>query len=135
MLVERHAVTVIEEPVPYRPRLSRGRALRLVGEFERRVGDPNVGGLARAPIVTAYRQDALRCARALAAAGPLRLVELRAATGVAKAAPMLQRNVYGWFARRSRGVYGLSEAGHAALAQFADAVAALGEPVQGREAA
>jgi hypothetical protein len=109
--------------------------LRLVGEFERRVGDPNVGGRARAPIVTAYRQDALRCARALAAAGPLRLAELRAATGVAKAAPMLQRNVYGWFVRLSRGVYGLSEAGHAALAQFADAVAALGEPTQSREAA
>jgi hypothetical protein len=124
ILVGRDTVSVIEEPVPYRPRPARQRAARLVAEFERRQGDMNVGGRARVPILTAYRQDALRLARALMT-GPLPLAELRAMTGVAEAAPILQRNVYGWFARLRRGTYALSEGGHQALGHFADAVAAL----------
>jgi hypothetical protein len=125
IIVGRDSVAVVEEPVPYRPRPARQRAARLIAEFERRQGDLNIGGRARAPIVTAYRQDALRIAQALAAAGPLRLADLRVMTGVADAAPILQRNVYGWFARLSRGTYALSDRGHAALGQFAEAVAAL----------
>jgi hypothetical protein len=127
-------VAIIEEPAPYRPRQAAARAARLLGEFARRVGDGNVGGSRRAPIVTAYRQDALRCARALAA-GPLRLAELRAAAGVADTARILQRDVYGWFVRLARGVYTLSGAGHQALAQFADTVAALAGPAAQRVAA
>ena len=122
------SVAILEEPGPYRPRPARRRVLRLADEFARRQGDLNVGGRTRAPIVTASRQGALRCARALAKSGPLRLRDLRAMTGVADAAPILQRNVYGWFARQSRGTYGLTEPGHAALVQFADALAALVPP-------
>jgi hypothetical protein len=121
LVVGRETVAVVEEPVPYRPRLSKKRGLRLVSEFERRAGDPNIGGRNRAPIVTAYRQDALRCARAIAESGPMRLADLRGATGVASAAPILQRNVYGWFARLSRGTYALTDSGSAALTQFAGA--------------
>ena len=118
-------VLVLEEPGPYRPRSARRRVMRLADEFARRLGDPNIGGRARTPIVTAYRQDALRCARALAEMGPLRLRELRTLTGVETAAQILQRNVYGWFIRITRGSYALTEAGRAALAEFADALAGL----------
>lgn len=135
MMVDRETVHVVEEPVPYRPRHAKGRALRLIAEFERRAGDPNTGGRTRTPIVTAYRQDALRCARALAAAGPMPLRALRTVTGVAHAAPMLQRNVYGWFLRVSRGVYAVSDAGRLALVQFADTVAALPAPAPQQAAA
>jgi hypothetical protein len=121
----RAGVDVVEEPVPYTPRRNKRRAELLLGEFARRFGDPNIGGGSRMPIVTAYRQDALRCARALAGASPMRLAELRAATGVANAARILQRNVYGWFVRRQRGSYALTAAGDAALQRFAAALAAL----------
>jgi hypothetical protein len=125
ILVGHNAVAIVEEPIPYRPRPAAKRAARLIAEFDRRVGDMNVGGRNRAPIVTAYRQDALRVAGALAAKGPMRVAELRAFTGVADAASILQRDVYGWFARLRRGTYALSDRGHAALGQFAEAVAAL----------
>jgi hypothetical protein len=125
ILVSRDRVTIVEEPVPYRPRPARQRAARLIAEFDRRIGDMNIGGLNRTPIVTAYRQDALRVAEMLAAAGPMRLAELRTITGVADAARILQRDVYGWFARVGRGTYALSDRGRAALGQFAEAVAAL----------
>src|SRR5712692_3656525 len=129
IVVGRDTVAVVEEPIPYRPRPAHQRAARLIAEFERRQGDMNVGGGTRAPIVTAYRQDALRIARVLAMMGPLRLAELRAMTGVADAAPILQRNVYGWFYRVSRGTYALADCGRDALGQFAEAVAALSTAV------
>jgi hypothetical protein len=125
IVVGRDGVTVVEEPVPYKPRPAKERTARLLDEFARRHGDPNIGGRVRTPIVTAYRQDALRLAQALAAAGPLRLADLRLATGIADAAAILQRNVYGWFVRTCRGTYALSEPGQRALGQFAEAVAAL----------
>jgi hypothetical protein len=126
----RGAVEVIEDPVPYRPRQAKRRSSLLLGEFERRRGDFNVGGSRRTPVVTAYREDALRCVRALAAAGPMRLAELRVASGVATAAPILQRNVYRWFERVGRGTYGLTDAGKQALNHFAEAVAMLDGPQQ-----
>jgi hypothetical protein len=120
----RQTVEVLEEPVPYRPRHARLRTLRLLDEFSRRLGDGNVGGVTGAPLVTAYRQDALRCARALAAAGPMRVGALRAAVEVPRTARILQRNVYGWFARIERGIYALTPEGDRALSRFADALPA-----------
>jgi hypothetical protein len=133
----RGSLAIIEEPVPYRPRRAAARTALLLVEFARRTGDGNIGGRNRTPIVTAYREDALRCAQALALAGaaPMRLRELRAATGVADAASILQRNVYGWFARSGRGSYALSAAGHQALGQFADTVAVLAAPAAERVSA
>jgi hypothetical protein len=128
IVVGRGTPAVLEEPVPYHPRPVRRRTLRLLAEFDRRRGDPNIGGRNWTPIVTAYRQEALRCARVLAAQGPMRLAELRAATGIAGAGRILQRNVYGWFVRLGRGTYALSAGGRAALCRFAEAVAALAEP-------
>jgi hypothetical protein len=125
MLVGGRNVEILEEPVPYRPRPAKARALRLKDEFDRRLGDANVGGATRVPIVTAYRQDALRCARALALSGPMRIAALRAAAGVPGAARILQRNVYGWFTRIERGTYTLSEGGGRALTRFAVAVTTL----------
>ena len=116
------AVAVLEEPVPYRPRRSRRRALRLVDEFDRRRGDPNPGG-SRGAIVTAYRQDALHLARLIAEHGALPLKALRAQDAAPQAAQILQRNVYGWFERVARGTYGLTGDGRRALILHADALA------------
>src|SRR5216683_2752072 len=49
ILVGRATVAIVEEAVPYRPRPAAKRAARLIAEFDRRVGDMNVGGRNRAP--------------------------------------------------------------------------------------
>ncbi|HEX3411396.1 MAG TPA: DUF2161 family putative PD-(D/E)XK-type phosphodiesterase [Stellaceae bacterium] len=121
----RKTVEILEEPVPYRPRQAKSRALRLVDEFSRRVGDANVGGTVGVPLVTAYRQDALRCARALALGGPMRVGVLRNTAEVPTAARILQRNVYGWFDRIERGTYRLTPEGDQALSRFAEAIPAI----------
>jgi hypothetical protein len=65
--------------------------------------------------MTAYRQQALTCAAALAA-GPQRVRDLKPESP--DAAKILLHNVYGWFARVERGVYELTTAGHAALKRW-----------------
>ena len=118
----RKSVEILEEPVPYRPRQAKSRALRLLDEFSRRIGDANVGGAVGVPLVTAYRQDALRCARVLAHGGPMPVGSLRTAAGVPRAARILQRNVYGWFDRIERGTYRLTPEGDQALSRFAEGI-------------
>jgi hypothetical protein len=65
--------------------------------------------------MTAYRQQALECAQALALA-PGRPRDLKAT--IPDAPKILQRNVYGWFERIERGCYGLTDRGRAGLARW-----------------
>ena len=121
-------VEALLDPAEYRPRRRAAGRGRLLREYQRRVGDPNEGGSSRRPIMTAYRQDALRCAVYLAANGPMKAAVVAGAVGVAGAGIMMRVDHYGWFERPAgtpRGVYGLTPRGRAALEEYADAVAAL----------
>ena len=108
-------VEILVSPEPWKPRPDRKRRSRLVAEHRRRRGDPTSGGSTRRPIMTAYRQQALACASALSD-GPQRVRDLRAF--VPDAGKILLNNVYGWFDRAERGVYGLTDAGRAALQRW-----------------
>lgn len=115
------AVEAHLDPGPYRPRRNAKRRGRLLREFERRVGDPNLGGAGGEKRVTAYRQDALRLARALET-GEASPAALGAQTGVTRAGAILRDDHYGWFERVRRGVYALTPEGAAGLETFAAAV-------------
>ena len=107
------------DPGPYAPRKSKVRTARLLREFDRLQGDPNAGGATRHGIVTAYRQDALRCAAHLAEHGASRGRDVAAATSVATATRLMASNHYGWFERVEKGVYGLTDAGREGLKHWA----------------
>jgi len=113
-------VEVHLDPAPYTPRKSKRRKDRLLREFSRRVGDPNTGGSTRVTLVTAYRQDALRCAAHLKANGPSRGADIAKTTGVARATRMMADDHYGWFERVERGVYALTPKGQAYLQSYQD---------------
>lgn len=117
-------VVPLADPAPYQPRKNAGRKAMLLKEFSQRAGDPDPGGSARRPMMTAYRQDALRCARAIGG-GPAKVADIRAQAKVKRAGAILTGDVYGWFARRERGVYALTPKGDAALELFADALGGL----------
>jgi hypothetical protein len=120
MVVAGGRADIVLDPLPYRPRLDQRKVGRLLGEHQRRVGDPNRGGsTTRVPMMTAYRQEALRCAELLASNGPMKLSVLRAAAAVPRAAIILQQDVYGWFERVERGIYTISPAGRRGLEIFA----------------
>ncbi len=112
---DRGEVSVIVGSVTPMPRTNPKRRSRLMREHQKRKGDPAVGGSTRTPLMTAYRQQALGCAAALKA-GPLKVREIR--DHVPDAAKILQGNVYGWFERVERGVYGLTPVGLEALLRW-----------------
>jgi hypothetical protein len=112
---EAGTVDVLVSPDAPAPRKNPKRRSRLVSEHRRRRGDPVLGGGSRAPIMTAYRQQALTCALQLVA-GPLRPRDLKGRAP--DAGKILLDNVYGWFLRAERGVYVLTDLGRAALERW-----------------
>jgi len=111
-------VEVVVDPVPYRPRRRAAALTRLLGEHTRRVGDPNRGGVTRMPIVTAYRQEALRCAMLIERGGQASLKALRETGLVPNASRILQRDVYGWFRRLERATYALTDRARQDIERF-----------------
>ena len=99
------------DPGPYAPRKLKLRKERLLREFAKREGDPNTGGATRVGLVTAYRQDALRCATHLSVEGPTKGAIVAKATGVANATRLMSDNHYGWFQRIETGIYDVTDAG------------------------
>ena len=118
-------VDVVAEPAPWKPRRDAKRRSRIVEEHRRRKGDPIMGGSTRTPQMTAYRQQALAVANALAGT-PGRARDLRILAP--DAAKILQGNVYGWFERIERGLYRLTASGRVALVD-------MGRPVSTRASA
>lgn len=102
------------DPAEFRPRKSRPRKGALLKEFDRRDGDPNLGGT-RGQITTAYKQEMQRCVAFLAAHGASKGADVARGAGVAQATRMMRENHCGWFERISTGVYGLSSAGRSQL--------------------
>ena len=116
-------VEVLLDPGEYRPRKSKHRRERLLGEFVKRVGDPNLGGSEnRKGVMTAYRQRALAIAQLLKNHGPAKASHIARSLEEPKAGDIMYRNVYGWFDRISRGVYALSPRGEREVPLWQDEV-------------
>ena len=118
-------VIPVLDPAPYRPKSDAGRRERLLREFAERVGDPEAGGSAARQRLTAYRQDALRCARELASADVLKVSVIRERAEVLRAGSILLDNHYGWFERVKTGHYQLAPKGRRDLVQWSDALKSL----------
>ena len=70
------------------------------------------------PIVTAYRQEALRCAMLIERGGQASLKALRETGLVPNASRILQRDVYGWFRRLERATYALTDRARQDIERF-----------------
>lgn len=119
------------DPAPYQPRQSKVKKSRLLREFATRVGDPNKGGAARRThIITAYRQDALRCLQYLNAHGPTKASIIAKETNVTRARTIMAADHYGWFERFHieqngkplKGIYNITPKGELAMVEFNDAL-------------
>jgi hypothetical protein len=122
LTVNREWVEAHLDPAPYQPRKIPRRKNLLLKEFQRRVGDHNAGGSSKRPVVTAYRQDALRCVKFLKGSGASRVCDIAGQAKVERASSILRSDVYGWFFKVDRGIYDLTPKGEAALMVFADVV-------------
>ena len=114
-------VKTLLDPGEYKPRISKHRQVRLLGEFEKRVGDPNLSGSSsKKGIVTAYRQRAQKVALFLDKQGATKASEVAHHTEDANARDILYRDFYGWFDKVSRGIYELSPRGKRKITFFND---------------
>lgn len=121
----RGTVVPVLDPAPYQPRSDARRRARLLKEFTERVGDPEAGGSTSRQRLTAYRQDAIRCARELVSSGILKVSVVRERAGVPRAGPILRDNHYGWFDRVKTGHYDLSPKGREELVRWSDTLEIL----------
>ncbi len=113
------------DPAPYAPRKSKVKSERLLREFHKLNGDPNVGGSTRTNLITAYRQDALRCLSMVHTNGPTKASIVAKETSVETARRIMADNHYGWFEKISKGIYGISPNGEKAVLDYAQHLKAL----------
>lgn len=123
-------VEIVSEPVESDPGEYRKRNIKkkkaLEMEFCRRRLKNNTGGVHRTPLMTGYREDALRVLDALNGIGEATGARrLRKICGVEKTAAILRDNHYGWFERREDGNCTVSAAGTKALDEYAEAITQL----------
>ncbi len=127
--MKKGVVEVHLDPAPYQPRISKPRQSRLLKEFAKRVGDPNKGGAVRQGLMTAYRQDALRCLDVLQTHGPTKASDVAQLANVDKARRLMADDHYGWFERVNTGIYALTPKGAEAVVVYAKELKALAENV------
>jgi hypothetical protein len=92
---------VVESKARRRPK-QRQAILR---EIAGRSADYNTGGSTRLPLLTAYREQAIRIALFLDRCGPQSPHALQKRGCCSKTPSILRRNVYNWFERQGRGLY------------------------------
>ncbi|WP_420860960.1 DUF2161 domain-containing phosphodiesterase [Algirhabdus cladophorae] len=108
-------VEVHLDPGPYTPRKTKYKQARMLREFARREGDPNLGGSPAQTTMTAYRQDALKVATYLAEHGASKGSVVAHATAVPTATRIMASDHYGWFERVEKGIYQLTPNGQKGL--------------------
>ena len=111
-------VQVAFHPVPFERKRHSARKRAVLKEMAGRSGDWNTGGVRQTKLVTAYREQAIFIACCLERHGPQSPKALRALGASEKTQAILYGNVYGWFERIEKGVYGLTAKGQAALKEY-----------------
>ena len=112
LLLVGDTVKVELDPAPFNLKISQARSKKKktlhLKEFSNRQGNFNTGGVTGTKIMTHYREQALLMT-GLITNGDIRIKDLK--PNAPKAGSILQKNFYGWFERKSRGIYTLTEAG------------------------
>jgi len=124
LLVSKNKETyLIEEAlspeVPGGVRRAPKKRTAIAKELHNRRTDGNVGGTRGVPLLTAYREAALKLAVLIDTYGPMKPKELREKGGhEKKTVSILNANFYRWFERMEGGRYALTEQGKAALLTY-----------------
>jgi hypothetical protein len=120
-------VEVVAHPLPFQRRRKPAELRAILREIALRSGDDNAGGVRARPLVTAYRENALLIAAALARFGALSPKQLRALGTGERTRGIVYDNVYGWFDHIGPALYRLTAKGAVALQTYADVVRRISE--------
>ena len=110
------SVDILCDPGEYKPRQVKKQLRRLLGEFQHRIGDPNLGGSrSQSGLLTAYRQKALAIAEYLRQHGASKAAVIAKSLTEPKTRIILYNNGYGWLGRVGQGVDALAPRGGSEL--------------------
>ncbi|MDT8718563.1 hypothetical protein IAI10_18010 [Clostridium sp. 19966] len=118
-------VDIVQEPKAFdmekSKRVNKGKRTAIIKETQGRYMDLNKGGSRGKKLVTAYREAAIYIACCLSKYGELTPKKLRnMGSDEKKTLSILYNDVYGWFYKAGRGLYGISEKGKKELEDFKD---------------
>ncbi len=119
-------VEVIFHPSRYEHARQHKKKFAIIKEIQGRYGEFTPGGSpVKRELITAYKQEAIRIALILRQKGPQSPAALRSlGTGI-KTQSILSANVYGWFDKIKRGMYGLNREGKNALKNYTQVIKAI----------
>jgi hypothetical protein len=117
-------VDVVFHPAPFDRKKQKQARRAVLQEIAGRSGDFNTAGSTRRKLMTAYRENAIQIACLLEARGPMSTRDLRAEGTGPKTTSILYSNMYGWFERIDRGLYGITSTGRRELQDYPELVKA-----------
>ena len=111
-------VEIAFHPAENKIKKNKKKRKAILREIENRSGNYNTGGVTGQKIITAYRENAIFIACCLKKYGDLSPKKLRELGTGDKTTTILSKDHYGWFERKSRGIYTLHSNGIDALDNY-----------------
>lgn len=110
---------IVYEPLPFVPVAeNRKKRAAILKEINGRTIDMNTGGVTKRKIATAFTERNIHLACALDIFGDMSPAEAARLTGIEKARSVLSMNVFKWFKRVERGVYGITDEGRRGIMEY-----------------
>ena len=110
---------IIYEPLPFVPVAeNRKKRAAILKEIKGRTIDMNTGGVTKRKIATAFTERNIHLACALDTFGDMSPARAAQLTGIEKAQSVLSMNVFKWFKRVERGVYGITDEGRRGVMEY-----------------
>lgn len=110
---------IVFEPKEYKSTYKNTKKRReIVEEINGRTIETNTGGVTGTKIVTAYTEKCIHIACILDMYGDMSPKAVREKGGADNARDILARNVYGWFRKIEKGVYGITDEGRRGLLEY-----------------
>ena len=110
---------IVFKPQTFKPTtINSLKRKEILNEIDGRTIDTNTGGVTGQKIVTAYTEKCIHIACILDIYGDLSPKEIREKGGSDNTYNILKMNVYGWFHKVSRGIYGITTDGRKGLLEY-----------------
>lgn len=110
---------IVFEPKPYTSAYkNRKKRDEIMNEINGRTIETNTGGVTGTKIVTAYTEKCIHIACILDMYGNLSPKRIRELGGAENTYTILRGNVYGWFQKTEKGIYGITQKGRTDLMDY-----------------
>lgn len=110
---------IVFEPKPFKSTWKNIRKRNeILNEINGRTIDTNIGGVRGTKIITAYTEKCIHVACILDMYGDLSAKKIREMGGADNTYNILRMNVYGWFQKISKGIYGITTDGRKGLLEY-----------------